>query len=304
MKSKTVLTIDSGGSKTKLTLYGDRSDIKRQSVYRGFGAAADKNGVISELLSVLREFCGDIEPYAVVCNLGGKNKDDFAVTLKEAFPKARLSVFRESEGDIGRTLCEMYGAQVTLMAGTGSIAIAPVGEKTVVCGGWGANIGDKGSGYQLGLDAIKTALEEADGTAEFSLLAKTVLGEDRPQEISSAREQCAYRDKIRQKLAPLDRYHIASYAKTVFKCAESGDEVSLSLYRKTGEDLADVVISAAVKAGVALEKVVVTGGMVNAKEFWKDSFERRLRKFYGFKGIVYLADGVDTAMLEIAKTLK
>ena len=184
---------------------------------------------------------------------------------------------------------------------TGSIAIADVEDNTVICGGWGANIGDMGSGYQLGLEAIQQVLKEVDCSDHFSLLSKAILKEESPPKLISASEYCKYRDSIREKLSPFDRSHIAEYAKVVYKCAEEGDETSLSLYKKVGEDLADIVLSAIAKIGENSVGVVVSGGMVNAKEFWKNHFENRLSSHTDLKNISYLTNGIDQALSEIAK---
>ncbi len=300
MKNGTFLTVDSGGSKTKFGLYTTADNLIKEGVCQGFGTATDSDNVLPALAEALQSFCDGYAPEVVVCNLGGKNKTEFLNTLKQAFKSAKIQLFRESEGEIGRALCKLYHAQVTLMAGTGAIAIAPVGKDTIISGGWGANISDMGSGYQLGLDAVRNALKEVDGTQEFSLLTKTLLCETHPPKLLTAQEYCAYRDKVRGKLAPFARSHIASYAKTVYACAKQGDKVSIALYEKAGEDLADTVLSAAAKTGNPLINAVVTGGMVNAKEFWQDSFENRLKQAQNFNQVFYIADGIDVGMRAIA----
>ena len=301
MRDKMFLTVDSGGSKTKLALYTVSGDLVKDGICKGFGKAADTDEIIPALATALQEFCAGDVPDVVVGNLGGKNKTEFFNTLKQTFPDSKITVFRESEGEIGRVLCDIYGAEVTLMAGTGSIAIASIGDNTVICGGWGANISDKGSGYQLGLDAIRYVLEEVDGTAEFSTLTKTMIGENHPPKLLTAQAYCEYRDRIRQRLAPFERSHIAGYAKIVYMCAKNGDAISLSLYKKVGEDLADIVCAAIAKTGVPLTNIVVTGGMVNSKEFWQKSFENRLKQLNTFQKVFYIAEGIDIAMCTIAK---
>ena len=224
-------------------------------------------------------------------------------TLISAFPNAEICVFRESEGVVGLELCKKYSSEVTLMAGTGAIAIASSGEKAVICGGWGANISDSGSGYQLGLDAIRLALEEIDGTEPLSLLTRYITGVNEPPRAMYPAEYCEFRDSVRRKLAPFDRANIASFSKAVCHCASRGDERSIELYRKVGLDLAALVLATAKKTGEGLRSVVVNGGMVNAKEFWMESFEKRLESVYGTVKIHYLKDGIDEVMCDIAKNM-
>ena len=297
------LTMDSGGSKTKLALYSIAGDLICERTAAGFGTAEDSETVLPEALAALSDFCEGYRVSPVICNLGGKNKKQMAITLKAAFPDAQINVFRESEGTIGLALCEKYSSDVTLMAGTGSIAIAKIGEKAVVCGGWGANISDKGSGYQLGLDAIRLALEELDGTEKLSLLTKALTGISDAPGIMTAEEYCAFRDSVRKTLAPFDRAHIASYSKKVYECALQGDEKATSLYERTGLDLADIVIAAAKKGAIGLRGVVVNGGMVNAKELWQKSFEKKLFDIYGKINVRYLTSGIDDAMCDMAKRM-
>ena len=301
MKNDAFLTIDSGGSKTNLSLYSSEGTLIKKSTCQGFGKTFDTNEIIPELLSVIQRHCDGYTVDTIVCNLGGRNKGEILKTLKTFSPSSEVLVLRESEGDIGRMLCKMYNAQVALLAGTGSIAIADVEDNTVICGGWGANIGDMGSGYQLGLEAIQQVLKEIDCSEHFSLLSKTILKEECPPRLISASEYCKYRDSIREKLSPFDRYHIAEYAKVVYKCAEEGDDTSLSLYKKVGEDLADIVLSAIAKIGENSVGVVVSGGMVNAKQFWENHFENRLSTHTDLKNISYIANGIDQALSEIAK---
>ena len=305
LKDQSFLTLDSGGSKTTLVLYNLNGSCIKKETAPGYGTVSDSDSVIKELSELLTSFCDGYDIVNVICNLGGKNKAQMVNTLQSAFPKAQVHVFRESEGLAGITLCKMYSAEVMLMAGTGSIAIAQVTEdKTIISGGWGANIGDKGSGYSLGLDAVRLVLEELDGVSELSEFAKAFTGFENPPLHLSAEEYCAFRDGIRKKLGPFDRAGVARHAKTVFSLAEKGDKTATKLYEKVGLDLADVVLSAAKKSGKNLVNAVVTGGMVKAKKFWQASFEETLKKHYDVKNIFYIDDGIDIAMCEIAKNMK
>ena len=297
------LTIDSGGSKTKLLLRtADGRWIAEQDT-EGFGTATDTDAVHPVLLGVLKIFCGGWNISVVVCNLGGKNKEQITNTIRQVLPRAKIYVFRESEGLIGITLCRNLHAQVALLAGTGSIAIAPVENQAIIGGGWGANIGDKGSGYHIGLRAIADSLEQLDGTAPMSQLAQQITGLSSAPGIQSAAEYCALRDEVRNRLKPLDRAHIASFAKTVSACAAQNDPHALMLLRQAGLDLADLVLRTAAKTGNPLKCVVVTGGMVHAKQFWQEAFETSLREKHQIEQIFYLPDGIQDALYTLAKTM-
>jgi len=303
LKNKAFLTMDSGGSKTVLVLYTVDGAFIKEDKARGFGIAEDSDCICEEVQQILSDFCYGYAISHVICNLGGKNKNQIEKTIRSAFPTANIRVFRESEGTIGLELCRMYSAEVTLMAGTGAIAIAPAGDKTVISGGWGANISDKGSGYQLGLDAVRLALEELDGTGELSLLTKSLTGINEPPSPMDAKEYCEFRDSIRRSLAPFDRANIASFSRIVYGCARLGDKKAVELYEKVGPDLAELVIAASQKAQTKLHCVVVNGGMVNGKEFWMESFEDKLKNECGAIKVHYLTNGIDKAMCHMVEKM-
>lgn len=300
---KYFLTVDSGGSKTEIILYDSNGEPINKGVSKGFGAAVDCDRILTELAKDLSDVCEGKTPSVIVCNLGGKNKEQLERTFYSVFPSSRVRVFRESEGVIAKELCAKFGAQVNLMVGTGSIAVAPTDSGVVISGGWGANISDKGSGYQLGLDAVRLALEELDGASELSLLTKALTGIENPPGVTSAEEYCAFRDSVRASLFPFDRANLAEKAKTVYKCAKAGDPKALELYGKTGSDLSGIVLSAMAKTGEELKCAVVTGGMVNAKEFWQESFEKSLKSRYADFTALYIPDGLSVGLLEIAKRM-
>jgi len=301
--NKAFLTMDSGGSKTVLALYTNDGTFIKEGRSCGFGLAEDNDCVFEKARQVLSIFCSGYEISYVICNLGGKNKNQIEKTLKSVFPNACTRVFRESEGTVGLELCRMYSAEVTLMAGTGAIAIASASEKSVIIGGWGANISDKGSGYQLGLDAVRLALEELDGTDKLSLLTKLLTGIKEPPKAMDAKEYCDFRDNVRRLLSPFDRAHIASFTHKVCDCARLGDAQALELYKKVGIDLADLRLASPKKAGGVLKGAVINGGMVNGKEFWAESFEERLRREYPAVTLHYITDGIDEATRNMAKTM-
>ena len=295
-KQKAFLTVDSGGSKTKLNIYDFKENLLAEDSLKGFGTATESEEEIPEFKAALLEFCKDFEILSVVCNLGGRNKGQIRKNLEAVFENAKVSVFRESEGQAGVTLCEKYGAEVTLMAGTGSIAVAPVDQKIIISGGWGANISDKGSGYALGLSAVRLALEEIDGTKPLSMLTKKLTGLSEPPTVLNAEEYCLLRDKVRQNMAPLERGHIASFAKTVYDCAIAGDDKAMAIHKAIGIDLADIVIATAAKTKKPLKNVVVTGGMTRSRDIWQDIFEKRLKEFYEIENVYYIADGIAEAL--------
>lgn len=77
------------------------------------------------------------------------------------------------------------GPGVLLVVGTGSVvrAVDPRGE-VVRVGGWGALLGDEGSGYRIGLDGLRAVVRSADGREPQTGLSGALLsltGADDPK---------------------------------------------------------------------------------------------------------------------------
>lgn len=68
------------------------------------------------------------------------------------------------------------GPGVLLIAGTGSIAWARDQEGRIIrAGGWGERIGDEGSGYAIGLGALREVARAEDGRSEPTAMRAAVL---------------------------------------------------------------------------------------------------------------------------------
>src|SRR4029450_7542857 len=66
--------------------------------------------------------------------------------------------------------------RIVIICGTGSIAYGRNGEGVAArAGGWGHIIGDEGSGYWIGRQAVQAVMRDADGRGPATRLTKQVL---------------------------------------------------------------------------------------------------------------------------------
>ncbi len=110
---------------------------------------------------------------------------------------------------------------ILILAGTGSVAygVNPAGAAAVV-GGWGYLLGDEGSGYWLGLSALKAVSQASERRAEKTSLTYIVL-----RELNLAKP----RDLIRWLYAEPRNAEIARFAPIVLEQTEAGDAVASRL---------------------------------------------------------------------------
>ena len=276
-----VLAIDSGGSKTHIRISDNTGNMLYESYCAGIGKAVDnkceelpefKNDVSD---SVKRSGLNYEDIKAVVVNLGGKNIVQTENNLRGIFPLCPIRVYRESSSEVSIQFGKEAKASAVLLAGTGSICIA-FNENTVyTAGGWGQDIGDDGSGYWIGLEAVRRSLMELDDVKPLSMLAQTITGQQTP--LSAEKEPevlMEKRDNVRTMLNPRTRSHIASYSKSVCQCAENGDAVAIEILNKAGYLLAELAVKTIKK--VFSEQpghLIISGGLINCITFWEDAFK-------------------------------
>ena len=135
------------------------------------------------------------------------------------------------------------GWGIALISGTGSIVFgrSPHGEMARA-GGWGHILGDEGSGYAIGVDALRTIMRAFDGRGAATALTEAVLAHwslKTPPDLVGR----VYRESD-------STAEIATLAALVDAAAGNGDAVAADILHAAGRDLAITV--EAVARGLAL----------------------------------------------------
>lgn len=289
------LALDIGGSKTKLVVFDKNLKQLKVNTAQGFGESFESDEDMPELEKVLRDTVKDFDICSVAVNLGGRNKNQVYKAVKKCLPESAVIVFRESEGTASVMFAKYCGAECVLLAGTGTIVTAFDDKgKTVIGGGWGMNIGDGGSGYYIGLEAVKSSLRALDGSDELTPLQKEITGREHvilPSE--DVFDICKSRDDVRSRIFPIERKKIASLAVTVAKHCENGDRDALEIMNAAGREMAEICVHAVNKLlPYKVKCLVVTGGLVGCRKFWQDEFEKTLRFGSAVNEFEYVNDGV------------
>jgi N-acetylglucosamine kinase-like BadF-type ATPase len=110
---------------------------------------------------------GQRTAHAVYVGAAGAWNESVAGALRDALA-IRLAPARVEVSDDARIALRAavpHGDALLLVAGTGSIAYAEIGERRFRSGGLGHTIGDEGSGYAIGLAALRLLGRAFDGRA-------------------------------------------------------------------------------------------------------------------------------------------
>jgi N-acetylglucosamine kinase-like BadF-type ATPase len=156
------------------------------------------------------------------------------------------------------------GPGILVIAGTGSNIIGRTADGSLhSAGGWGPVIGDEGSGYWIGVEAIRAALHNHDQTG-LGVAASRLLPEIQTQWLlGSLAELVAYANQ-RTGAVPPD---FASLAPIVAACAEAdgnrpGDALAVDILQRAGEELAAQVALVHKKMGAPAKIAVAFTGSV------------------------------------------
>jgi N-acetylglucosamine kinase-like BadF-type ATPase len=266
--SGTVIGLDIGGTKTRGVRFEDGMPVRDESA----GSSNVQNVTREQAKANLAELFGKIggghvdEVYA---GSGGIDTDQDAKALADLIaphvPGARITVVHDS-----RLLLAAGGAStgVAVIAGTGSAAWGrnAAGEEARA-GGWGYLLGDEGSGYWLGREAVRHSLRRMNQGLEPDALSQALLdscGVDEPGKLIALFHS-----------PETGRRYWAQQARLVVEAAAAGDETSQRLLVQAGSDLADLASQAVRQLGLDGPVILGSGLGMNVVPI-QEAFKARL----------------------------
>lgn len=220
------LAADGGGSKLQAILYDESFRIIRTGRVAGVNtlykpADAVRANIVSMMAELLRD--GDGVPLralasADLCMLGAGDVMRKILSRLDHVGEIHF----HSEPVVGLAACLRTEGAVAL-SGTGSDAFFVKDCKSVQSiGGWGPLLGDEGSGYDIGLNALKAAIYSYDGRRDKSMLYDLVMENWRLEHLWGLVHHLAGN--------PDARHEVASAAKLCAKAAHAGDRAALRIY--------------------------------------------------------------------------
>ncbi len=154
-------------------------------------------------------------------------------------PDDRAWSFSEGVACLAAATTDTRG--LVVMSGTGSFAATLAdGRQLAFAGGMGPLLGDEGSGYAIGLAALRAVAKASDGrrpapdgsadsAAALTSLVCEHFGVERPRAIVG-----------KVYVPPLPRHRVAELAPLVNEAAEAGDAVARGILRQAAEELAEM----------------------------------------------------------------
>lgn len=271
-----VLGIDAGGTKT-VCLLADGDGRVRASA-RGPGANLQSLGeleVEKVLHAVIEEACPDplIQPSALCLGIAGVDRVEDDRIVRAIL---RRLGFRSNTLVVNDALVALVAGVrddpgVVVIAGTGSIAYGVnAGGYAARAGGWGFVLGDEGSGYWIGREALAAVVREADGRGPRTQLTPMVLEHFNLSEAPGLVRE-VYDKGLRKQ-------SIAALGEVVETARAEGDVVASEILRTASGELtraAASVIERLQMRGDAF-RTVLAGGMFRVIPWLVTDVRRRL----------------------------
>ena len=288
-----VLGFDGGGTKTDCVLMDESGTILARSqagpsnpLRVGFGAAITSIREAARQARAQAALADGSTAAALCAGLAGAGPPESAekirALLAAEFPESKIQVCTDLDLALAAT---GDGSVIVLLAGTGSFAVGrnTAGE-TARAGGYGSQIGDEGSAYDIGRRAVLTAMHENDRTGADSLLGQRLLRELGCANWSDvkARAQAAS-DEVFPRLFSV----IAMVADWLETPSETPSETSArnsakGILRAAAFDLAALADNLAERLHLRGTRFAVakTGGMIGRSKYLESQIDERLKNAF------------------------
>lgn len=257
-----VLGIDAGGTKTVCQVADATGLILAES--RGPGANLQNAGEL-QVEKVLHEVIqaatlqADAWPTSACIGMAGVDRPEDAAVVRGILSRLvpRCPVVVVNDALIALEAGAPGAAGVVVIAGTGSIAYGRDDRgRAARAGGWGYVLGDEGSGYWLGRQALRAVLRASDGRGPATSLTARVLAHydvSRPQDL--------VREIYYGRFKPST---VAACASLVEEVANEGDLWAQDLIATGAKELSLAARAVCDRLSLPVGPVILAGGIFKA----------------------------------------
>jgi len=276
-----VLGFDGGGTKTDCVLMDASGSVLARSqagpsnpLRVGFGAAlaAMRDGV--QKAAAAAKIPSNEKALAICAALGGvgpaESAEKMHILLAAEFPETKIRICTDLESALAAA---GEGSAIVVDAGTGSFAIGrnEAGD-TARAGGYGSQIGDEGSAYDIGRRAILTAMHENDRTGSDSVLGQRLLRE----------LGCGSWSEVKARAQAASDEVFPRLFSVVASLAEIDHAEAQQILRAAASDLAMQAENLADRLKLRGQKLFIAkmGGMIGRSKFLEAQLDEHLRNAF------------------------
>lgn len=260
------IAVDGGGTKTEFLLFKKNGDVIKKLILEGTNpniVGMEKSFMTLKMgIDILKSLPFQTEGiFMGIAGCGSAtNNAEITRLFKSEYPRDKFVIQSDMSNVIGSI--RNINKCVASICGTGIATFAYDGKNLKRFGGWGYLFDYSGSGFDIGRDAIRYALEYETGLKPYSLLYDKIKNKHGKELDPSVAE-----------IYKKGNDYIASFAPLVFEAYREGDSVSEEIIRKSTTHLANL-INAAIKNCDCADTCIISGGLTKDK----DILEKFLRE--------------------------
>jgi len=260
--SSVVLGVDGGGTRTRVLLARSDGAVLAHTV--GASSLVDparpevSADTVAALCREVAQSAGLALPLSALwAGIAGAGVGDARERLSEGFMRRGLAERVGVGTDADAAYYDAFGeeAGILLISGTGSVALGRSEDGSeVMIGGWGVLLGDEGSGYALGMGALRAIVRGVDGRSMDTSMKEPVLERlelDRPEDLIGW-------------VAKSRKSDVAGLVPIVCQAADEGDPVASTIVEGAIDDLTAHVLTVVRRLGPwsGRPRVAVSGGLL------------------------------------------
>jgi N-acetylglucosamine kinase-like BadF-type ATPase len=271
-----VLGIDVGGTKTVCLLADGDGRILGEGHGPGGNLLASGEETLDRVLRAVVTEAIDgrrITAHAVCLGVAGVDREQEKQTVRDLVVRAghgsRVVVVNDA------LIALVAGAgdrpAIVIIAGTGSIVYGRNARNVAArAGGWGHIIGDEGSGYWIGREALAAVVRASDGRGPGTQLTDAVLRHFELEDLTGLPPIVYDRE--------LPRVSVAALGPIVQRAHDAGDPVAMGILERAAAELAKAADAVATRLGLrdGAIRVVLAGGVFQAVPWLTEDLGRRL----------------------------
>ena len=265
--------VDGGGTKTKVVCATPEGRVLDTAIFGPFNLNSIGPERFSALLEQLCAYLNGLGRCRALCiGSAGISNGEMTRLVEEAMRRGGIENWKL----VGDQVIALNGALsgeagIALIAGTGSICFGKneAGEYAR-SGGWGHLIGDEGSGYALGRDALAAVARAWDGWGEETLLTRLLA---QKLELDDQKKIISY-------TYGGDKSRIAALAPLVEQAAGQQDPTALEIIRDNAVKMTGLVGAVARRLNLKAGKVAMLGGLLEHDTKLREAFMAEMSARY------------------------
>ncbi len=251
-------------------------------------------GEFNALTSTTLDNCGGI-----CIGLHDYDVSEITEEMKLIFKEIGLKcpVYIASDGELILATEAKGEPGIVIISGTSSMGFSVSEDRRVGrVGGWGYLLDDVGSGYWIGMQAVKACLYEKDGRGPATTLTPQIEKHFKVKSIEDVVD-FIYSDEF-------NKSTLSEIALLVKYAAIEKDQVAIEIEERAAMELFSIADALIKKSGLTQHKIVLSGNVILLNERIKEIFSIKIKEKYSAMEVISVKEKPELGAVYLAMSLE